>query len=317
MSVETFAEAIVLADTSNLEPGTPEWLSLRKVGIGGSDAAAICGLDRYRSPLAVYLDKVGALPDEVREENEAMHWGRVLEPIVAEETQLRTGVKLFEVSSLLGSAEHHWMVANIDRGADDGTVFGIYEGKTASVYVGDEWGDTDNPLVPDAYQIQGMHYLAVTGLPWVLYGVLIGGQRLVTRMVMRDQELIDHLVTIETEFWERVQNETPPMPDGSKSTTDLLGHLWDVQPETILTLDPAEVGPIIARRHEAAAEIKAAEERKAEAENQLKMILGENETAVDPEGRKLYTWKMIPESEVAATTRKAYRRLTIPKAKTT
>ena len=31
-----------------------EWLRLRKGGIGGSDAGAMCGLNPYRSPMAVY-----------------------------------------------------------------------------------------------------------------------------------------------------------------------------------------------------------------------------------------------------------------------
>ena len=34
-----------------------EWLRLRKGGIGGSDAGAVCGLNLYRSPMAVYWEK--------------------------------------------------------------------------------------------------------------------------------------------------------------------------------------------------------------------------------------------------------------------
>ena len=30
-----------------------EWLKLRKTGIGGSDAGAICGLNPYSSPMKV------------------------------------------------------------------------------------------------------------------------------------------------------------------------------------------------------------------------------------------------------------------------
>ena len=35
-----------------------EWLRLRKGGIGGSDAGAVCGLNLYRSPMAVYWERV-------------------------------------------------------------------------------------------------------------------------------------------------------------------------------------------------------------------------------------------------------------------
>lgn len=34
-----------------------EWLKTRQTGIGGSDVAAILGLNRYRTPLDVYNDK--------------------------------------------------------------------------------------------------------------------------------------------------------------------------------------------------------------------------------------------------------------------
>ena len=34
-----------------------EWLRLRKNGIGGSDAGAVCGLNPYSSPMNVYRDK--------------------------------------------------------------------------------------------------------------------------------------------------------------------------------------------------------------------------------------------------------------------
>lgn len=33
-----------------------EWLKLRKTGIGGSDAGAVCGVNPYASPIHVYLD---------------------------------------------------------------------------------------------------------------------------------------------------------------------------------------------------------------------------------------------------------------------
>ena len=34
-----------------------EWLALRKTGLGGSDAGAVCGLNPYSSPMKVFRDK--------------------------------------------------------------------------------------------------------------------------------------------------------------------------------------------------------------------------------------------------------------------
>ena len=68
-----------------------EWLKLRRTGIGGSDAGAICGLNPYSSPMTVYRDKTGDYLED--EDNESMRQGRDLEDYVArrfcEETGLR------------------------------------------------------------------------------------------------------------------------------------------------------------------------------------------------------------------------------------
>ena len=49
--------AVELAKTLGMP--REQWLELRKKGIGGSDSAAIVGLDRYRSAFDVYAEKIG------------------------------------------------------------------------------------------------------------------------------------------------------------------------------------------------------------------------------------------------------------------
>ena len=46
-----------------------QWLAERRTGIGGSDAGAILGVNKYRTALDVYLDKTGQAEDQV--ENDA------------------------------------------------------------------------------------------------------------------------------------------------------------------------------------------------------------------------------------------------------
>ena len=58
-----------------------EWLKERKNYFGGTDLAAIAGLNPYRTALDVYLDKTS---DDIREEtNSAMRWGNLLEELVS------------------------------------------------------------------------------------------------------------------------------------------------------------------------------------------------------------------------------------------
>ena len=80
----------VMVCTKNLT--RKEWLDFRKVGIGGSDVAVICGISKYKSPLQLWMEKTGQVDSE--EAGEAAYWGTVLEPIVRNEFTNRTGFKV-------------------------------------------------------------------------------------------------------------------------------------------------------------------------------------------------------------------------------
>lgn len=284
------------------------WLAERRKGIGGSDAAAIAGLDKWRSPYQVWLDKTGLVPDNGTA-GEAAEWGNRLEPIVATVVQERTGVTLAQPPGPYQHPDYPFMLGHVDRLAthpERGE--GIYEGKTVGVWSADEWDDDG---VPDRYVLQGQHYLAVTGLPWVLYGCLIGGQRLVTRWVERDDDLIEQLVGIEADFWQRVETRTPPPVDGSAATTELLGRLYQVQSGKVVTVDPKAIEELAVVRAAAKAAEKEARESAAEIDNRLRVMLGDAEVAVDGDGRVLVTNKEVPAKWVEGYERKAYRRLHI------
>ena len=55
-------QAEVLISTADMN--RQEWLKARRAGIGGSDVSAIAGLNKWKSPVAVYLDKVGEAPED-------------------------------------------------------------------------------------------------------------------------------------------------------------------------------------------------------------------------------------------------------------
>ena len=108
-----------------------EWLAFRRNGIGGSDMAALLGLNKWRSVLDVWLDKTGQTEPDT-EGNRFTYWGIKLEALVADEFALQTGYKVRNNNFTLQSDEHPWMLANIDReivGVDAGL-----ECKTASAY---------------------------------------------------------------------------------------------------------------------------------------------------------------------------------------
>ncbi len=184
------------------EASREEWLQFRRSGIGGSDMGAILGLNPWRSVLDVWLDKTSDEEPE-EEQSEYAYWGTVLEAVVADEFQRRTGMKVRRCNYTLRSIEHPFMLANIDRelvGIDEGL-----ECKTASAYKEAEWkGD----LVPDSYYVQCQHYMAVTGYKAWWIACLIGGNQFVYKRIERNDEFIAQLIEAGRQFWELVEKKT-------------------------------------------------------------------------------------------------------------
>ena len=68
-----------------------EWLEERRKGIGGSDVAALLGLNPYKTPLALWEEKTAKNVSDCT--SESAYWGTMLEDVVAKEFSKRTGMK--------------------------------------------------------------------------------------------------------------------------------------------------------------------------------------------------------------------------------
>lgn len=250
------------------EMSREEWLQARRRGIGGSDAAVIAGLDPYKSPIRLWMEKRGEVEEELA--GEAAEWGLLLEPVIAAEFTRRTGMKVRRRNAILQHPGHAWMLANVDRevvGED-----ALLEIKTTSAW---NRGAIAEDRLPDRYVIQAQHYLAVTGKQRCWFAVLVGGQKLVITHVDRDDELIAYLIEREAEFWQHVVDGTPPPVDGSDDARELLDRLYpEADPESVAVLPP-DAEELIRAYHEARAAEREAAQRRQEAENRLKALLGD------------------------------------------
>ena len=210
--------AVELAKT--LDMPREQWLKLRRRGIGGSDAAAIVGLDRYRSPFDVYADKLGLRPEIP--DNEAMRQGRDLEDYVAQRFMEATGKKVRRRNAILQHPEHTFMTANIDRWVV-GENAGL-ECKTTSVLNRAKFSQGE---FPPNYYVQCMHYMAVTGAERWYLAVLVLNKAFHVFTIERDEAEIQALIAAEKDFWENhVLKQIPPTPDGSESTSEIIKQLF-------------------------------------------------------------------------------------------
>ena len=288
--------AITLASTENLP--YEDWLEYRKLGLGGSDASVVCGVNRYKSPVELWMNKTGQLQDE--EAGEAAYWGTRLEALVREEFTARTGIEVQLVKQILQSEEHPFMLANLD-GVCEHHHYGpcVFEAKTASAYKAGEWDDA----IPDEYALQIQHYMAVTGYKGAFIAVLIGGNAFKWRFVERDDELISMLIQLESDFWGHVQEGVPPALDGSDASAEFLSSYFpNSVPLSHIDL-PMEAISLIQQYHASSEEVARATEKKQEAENLLKQMLGENEAGTV--GDAIVTWKSITQERLDGKTLKA------------
>lgn len=255
-----------------------EWLRLRKTGIGGSDAGAICGMNPYASPMSVYQDKSS---DEVADlDNESMRQGRDLEDYVAKRFMEETGFKVKRSNMMYRSKEHPFMLADIDRliiGQDAGL-----ECKTASAYSADKWKDGE---IPPHYLLQCCHYMAVTGKREWYIAVVILGKEFKYAKITWDDEMIKNLLAIEHDFWNNhVLPKIMPDPDGSKACDEVLEQYFHIARKgsaiPLIGFDQK-----LERREEIIRLTKKLECDQKQIEQELKLYLGDNEIAFNEKYR--------------------------------
>ena len=196
-----------------------EWLEHRRKHIGGSDASAIIGMNRYSSPYTVWADKLGKIPP--KEDNEAMRLGRDLEDYVAKRFTEETGKKVRRENNILINPDIPFAHANVDRmivGEDAG-----FEAKTTSALNTKRF---KNGEYPENYYVQCVHYLMVTGCERWYLGVLVLGVEFKWFVIERDEGEIEALKKSEADFWEYVKSGNAPVADGSDSTSDTLKTIY-------------------------------------------------------------------------------------------
>lgn len=254
-----------------------EWLAARRDGIGASDIAGILGISPWTTPFQVWASKVAELPEDM--DNEAMAWGQILEGVILDEWERRTGLLAMSRGAMVRNTERPFMLATPDaRAVDPDTLEDVatIDAKNSHDYSWDE--------PPNHYAAQVQWQLAVTGLPLGLLVVLHRGRRLATYEIEADTDRQAEMVSAATDFWKLVDANEPPPVDGEDNA--FLSTLWPTHTEQAV-----EVGQDRAiELYEARSAHKAATGRKNAAEAAIKAELGEADTAVVDQ-KVVATWR--------------------------
>lgn len=299
---DRFGRSIIVR--TDVEPNE-EWRTNRRSGMGGSDAAASLGASRWRGRWETYAVKRGELPDA--KETDRMRRGRDLEPVVADWFARESGLVLCNPRVMLRSIEWPFMLATPDRlvGPSLSEATAGVEIKTTGWRGAYEWDDGSAPVEA---QLQCIHYLAVTGLPrWYLVGYMGGTDDLAIRCIEYNERDVRNLVASERRFWEdHVLTGTPPGATGADSERVALNARWTAPAGSVDLSD--DVMAWITKREQALADRYAASDRLTEADNHIRVAMGDHETATY-DGRTVATWKWQERKayEVAASRSRVLR----------
>lgn len=284
-----YSNCKLILSVHDAEKDHDKWLRTRDMGIGGSDAAVIMGLNPYKSPYQLWMEKTGQAAPPDLSGNRFVYWGTKNEPNVAEWFQEETGKKVRKLGTLQNRT-YPFMLANVDRqicGENAGL-----EIKTAGVRHYKEWKDDE---VPDSYYCQCLHYMAVTGSDYWYIAVLLGGNEAVWKRIERNEEDVRTLLVAEKAFWEKVQTMTPPPVDGTESCSKALNVRYQGHDDDSVITLPDEALELIDGICGDKGIVNQLKMQITLRENQLKAMLGDNVTGLC--GDRKVIWKPAGQRE--------------------
>jgi predicted phage-related endonuclease len=277
------------------------WLNARRGMVTASVSSALLGVSPFADALDVYADFVAPKPTSEKDQKlDITHpafWGKALEQAISGAVANYYHWEIEPGGELLQSKDHPFLGATLDNEINNGTGWGIYEGKTTSIWRSGEWKDDSTP--PDFVYVQNQHQLLVTKASYCVTFVLVGGQTPKSFVVEPNPDIHRLLIEFGESFMARVRSMSPPPPT-TKSAAALVrlypGGAYDkstpVNAETALGM-PKEALDWTRDYYEASSLLKMAENQKALALNHIKACLKDKPYGILPEpvdGASMWRW---------------------------
>jgi putative phage-type endonuclease len=199
-----------------------EWLEKRRQYLGGTDVAAIVGKSRWASPLSVYEAKVLGKDDPAAPE--AAEAGLCLEPLIRDWFKRDTGLDVQFGVQHVTHPQFPFLGANPDGLVGEDALLEI---KTHGIHTAGDWGEEGTDEIPDAYHIQCVWYLGLTGREVAhVVAVDTGCWKRRYYTVHADGPYFDALVRQAVRFWkEHVEPKVQPAATGHPSEVEVLRRI--------------------------------------------------------------------------------------------
>ena len=198
-----------------------EWLKARKSYIGGSDAAAVLGMNPWMSNTELWEIKTGRRKKTFLDDNEFVKYGHAAEPLLRELFKLDYPEMevFYEPGNMWTNDRFPFAHASLDGWLkDEFGRLGILEIKTSNLMsksMSDKWKDQ----IPDNYYLQCLHYMMVLEADFAIVKAQLKSERdgdvyLQTKhywIERRDvEEDIETLREAEEEFYQCILKDKEP-----------------------------------------------------------------------------------------------------------
>lgn len=263
-----------------------EWLQNRQGGIGSSEVSTILGLNKYKSPLQLWREKVGL--EAPRAENTAMRLGHKLEPVVADEWEYTTGRKYLRNTAkdyIVFRDEAPWRRVSPDREFKVGKSRGILECKSTMMTV-------DEDLLRCWY-VQLQYQLGVCGYEFGSVAWLKNGRELDYQDFDFSPATFEHICSAVDEFWHKNILEGI-QPDAMTEEDSKI--LWPSHLAGKTTEATAEIMAAVNTVKDCERVIKSLEKQVEEEKLKIKLALQDAEMLVVG-GQTIATYRSAKDSE--------------------
>jgi putative phage-type endonuclease len=289
LSIENAISATASAIRSIDDARKAAWLAERRTCITGTDIAAIFGLNKWTSPIEVWLSKKNQIE---KPDNDAMEFGRRFERPILEVYSERLGqpIEFAEHWSLIRVPGFPLLGASLDARWLNGDRRPVDAKNTR--FRSEQWGENGSDVFPVYYQLQLAVQMMATETQDADLAVCFAGSEFARYSMHRDAEVDAAIMERADEWWKKhIVGDMPPEPDGSESYGSYLKAKFARSTE--LVMKPTPIANEWAVKLRAAKErLKAVEAEELEAENWLKAFMGEASTIPG-----ICTWKNNKDGE--------------------
>lgn len=248
------------------------WLEKRKHYVTGTDAGKLIGVSPYGGKFAVWLDKMGRAAPVV--ETPAMRAGKKFESAILQTYAEEMNCKLEHVDgyNLITCDKYPRLGASLDGWNYDLQI--PVDAKNIK-WKNEKWGDAWTDQFPEYYKAQLQVQMMVTGATFAHLAVMFSGQDFFIYSMEYDEDMAQKILDASDEFWPYVERDEMPEADGSDEATEYIKSEFARGDSAAVKEPTEEILEALKDLQKAKLDEKDAQTRKAEAENKIKVYMGD------------------------------------------